>query len=246
MNASHVGLLAVAMLVVMPVRPAASDSCREEDLDAQGKCPKPPSPPPPPPKNGERKLVQVKLQQPPPLPKVSCPEGMVRVPAGTFQMGSPEQGNWEAGYPQHEVKLSGYCIDRTEVTVKFYEGCAAAKGCSARSASSTCNQADRPDHPVNCVDWKQAAAYCKWADKRLPTEAEWEYAARGTDGRAYPWGNEDPDAKRMNGSGSEDGWKATAPVGKFPAGASPFGALDMAGTCPSGRPTGLAITRRRP
>jgi formylglycine-generating enzyme required for sulfatase activity len=325
MNASHVGLLVVSMFVAMPVRPAASDSCREKDLDAEGQCPKLPSPRRSPEKapeleirgadiagsevsldgkgagraplvlsttpgrhlvevkrdnhasysewievkKGERRLVQVKLPPattgtvPPPMtptppttvtttpqattgtpppptprattgtapppPEVSCPEGMVRVHAGTFQMGSPEQGNWEAGYPEHAVTLSGYCLDKTEVTVKAYEACVTATGCSATEASALCNRADRPDHPINCVDWNQAAAYCKWAGKRLPSEAEWEYAARGTDGREYPWGNERPDAKRMNGSGNEDGWKATAPVGSFPAGASPFGALDMAG-----------------
>jgi formylglycine-generating enzyme required for sulfatase activity len=115
--------------------------------------------------------------------------------------------------------------------------------------SRWCNGTDRPAHPINCVDWDQAMAYCRWKGKRLPTEAEWEYAARGNDGRIFPWGNEAPSAKRLNVCGSEcaamakrelsaewpayynddDGWAATAPVGSYPEGASPFGALDMAG-----------------
>ena len=134
-----------------------------------------------------------------------CPIGMVPVPAGTFRMGSPDEIGDANEHPQHKVTLSAYCIDRTEVTVKAYAACVAAKGCSTPSLPVSgagnsaddvkrygrfCNRGDRPDHPVNCVDWNQAAAYCTWAGKRLPTEAEWEYAARGTDGRVYPWGTQ--------------------------------------------------------
>ncbi len=192
-----------------------------------------------------------------------CPEGMVRVPAATFQMGSPDGEGRTNENPQHEVTLSAYCIDRTEVTVGEYRACVAAGGCSAIPAkmpllvnytrgemkSLLCNGADRLEHPINCVSVNQAAAYCQWVDKRLPTEAEWEYAARGGDGRKYPWGNQPPDADRLNACGKEcvvmadrelkvdwqgmynedDGWPTTAPVGRYPAGASPFGALDMAG-----------------
>jgi formylglycine-generating enzyme required for sulfatase activity len=115
--------------------------------------------------------------------------------------------------------------------------------------SRLCNREDRPDHPINCVDWAQATAYCKWAVKRLLTEAEWEYAARGPKGYPYPWGNDPPTATRLNACGTEceamakreldvdwktmyeasDAWETTAPVGSFPEGVSPFGALDMAG-----------------
>ncbi|MEO7327843.1 MAG: SUMF1/EgtB/PvdO family nonheme iron enzyme, partial [Minicystis sp.] len=110
------------------------------------------------------------------------------------------------------------------------------------------DRADRDNHPLNCIDWTQAATYCAWAGGRLPTEAEWEYAARGKDGRKYPWGNADPGPTLLNACGSEcralgakvgakwpvmyegnDGWETTAEVGKFPLGASPFGLLDMAG-----------------
>jgi formylglycine-generating enzyme required for sulfatase activity len=119
----------------------------------------------------------------------------------------------------------------------------------ARRYGRWCNGDDRPDHPINCVDWEMAGAYCAWRDRRLPTEAEWEYAARGGDDRLYPWGNEPPSALRLDLCGREcaaaakreldevwvpmydadDGWATTAPVGSFPAGASRFGALDMAG-----------------
>jgi formylglycine-generating enzyme required for sulfatase activity len=196
-----------------------------------------------------------------------CPAGMVPVPGETFRMGSPDEVGGSNEHPQHPVTLSPYCIDRTEVTVNAYAACVAAKGCTAapltvrwtalsandvKLYSRFCNRADRADrlgHPINCVDWNQAAAYCKWADKRLPTEAEWEYAARGGDGRTYPWGNEAPSAKRLNACGPEcvtmaklnlhqdwgkmydasDGWETTAPVGSFPDAKSPFGVLDMAG-----------------
>ena len=173
-----------------------------------------------------------------------CPAEMVRIPAGRFQMG-------DAYERRHDVVLSEYCIDRTEVTVKAYEACVTAKECSVpdRTADLYCELGGRADHPVTCIDWSQAEQYCRWAQKRLPTEAEWEYAARGDDGRVYPWGSQAPAAELANTCDREcvamakrerkqrwtamydasDGWGATAPVGSFPAGASPFGVLDLAG-----------------
>jgi formylglycine-generating enzyme required for sulfatase activity len=117
-------------------------------------------------------------------------------------------------------------MDTTEVTLSAYEACVKAGACAPADAAPNCNWAKRRkgDHPVNCVDWNQATAHCGWAGKRLPTEEEWEYAARGTDGRKYAWGNDAP--------GLQLCWnrtEGTCVVGSYKAGASPFGVLDMAG-----------------
>ncbi len=201
-----------------------------------------------------------------------CPEGMALVPAGTFRMGSAaDDKDADADEkPARDVTLKAYCLARTEVTVAEYARCVAEprEGARCSPASTTvvsrglspadvifwskfCNagHADRGAHPVNCVDWQQASTYCKWAGGRLPTEAEWERAARGDDGRKYPWGNEPPSATRLNACGAEcarsaaalgrkdkktmfegdDGAETTAPAGGYPAGASVFGVLDLAG-----------------
>ena len=192
-----------------------------------------------------------------------CPAGAVLVPGGAFRMGSPDGEGAPDEHPRHAVTLSAYCIDRTEVTVAAYAACVAAGACSApamtvnwssysgnelKRFNQACNGTDRPSHPINCVDWVQAAAYCAWKGGRLPTEAEWEYAARGSDDRIHPWGSAPPSARRLNACGAEclaaasrdgtprkalydddDGWPTTAPVGSYPEGASPFGVLDMAG-----------------
>jgi formylglycine-generating enzyme required for sulfatase activity len=135
--------------------------------------------------------------------------------------------------PVHQVTLSSYCIDKTEVTVVSYRACVQAGKC--RTHEDECNQfctwgKDSFDqHPINLVDWYDAAAYCKWTGGRLPTEAEWEYAARGNSGHRFPWGNQALTPDRANTFGEGDGWEFTAPVGSYPQGASPFGLLDMAG-----------------
>jgi formylglycine-generating enzyme required for sulfatase activity len=153
------------------------------------------------------------------------PGGMVSVPAGDFEMGCsvPDTQCRDDEKPLHQVTLGAFDIDRTEVTQDPYAACVEAKACGAPSCDWDCS---KTNYPAGCVTWAQAKAYCAWAGKRLPTEAEWEKAARGTDGRLYPWGNDIPDCAHANMASC--GARAE-PVGNHPAGASPYGALDMAG-----------------
>lgn len=183
-------------------------------------------------------------------------------------MGSPENvvEKYKNENEQHQVTLSAYCIDKMEVTVEEYAKCVTAKKClpafNTVNVNSVVPQAfvnvlnevckedndpNHPNYPITCIDWYQAQTYCKSFGKRLPTEAEWEYAARGEKGRVFPWGDKPlPDKDHLNACGPEcpalnekgpkttkfkiaDKWKTTAPVGSFPKGASQFGALDMAG-----------------
>ncbi len=150
---------------------------------------------------------------------------MVYIPAATFTMGDTYGDGDADEKPTHQVALAAFWLDRIEVTnaqfVRFIAAGNTAQGEWRKYASG------KDQHPVVAVTWHDAVAYCRWAEKRLPTEAEWEYAARGTDGRKYPWGNawEDTRARFSGNRGSE----TTAPVGSYPTGASPFGALDMAG-----------------
>ena len=166
---------------------------------------------------------------------------MVAVPAGAFIMGcrrSRDPG-CDRNSTTRRVSLPMFYIDRTEVTVAAYRRCVAAGRCSSQGltgafvdgtrrpvSASDCNwnHPDRDDHPINCVDWYQARAFCAWENKRLPSEQEWEKAARGADGRPYPWG-------RQRRAHAVIAWRhsSTAPVASIPAGASPFGAMDMVG-----------------
>ena len=177
---------------------------------------------------------------------------MVFVPEGIFWMGCNAElpycaSEWS---PLHQVNVASFWIDVYEVTVLEYASCVESGVCSEPNVTSDeCNnvvvderradtnnwisRAQRTNHPINCVDWHQAKMYCEWVGKRLPTEAEWEKAARGIDGRTYPWGNEPSDCNyavtRTIEEGSGCGQNLTWPVGSKIDGASIYGTLDMAG-----------------
>ncbi len=162
---------------------------------------------------------------PTPPRKVTVP--MVAIPAGEFTMGSAN----EIERPPHPVSVAAFEIDKFEVTNEQFEKFVAETGyvTEAEEAGETSwryYDKDKPRHPVVKVTWNDAQAFCEWAEKRLPTEAEWEKAARGTDGRTYPWGN-DWDVNK--GNTKDAGYRGTTIVGSFPSGGSPYGVMDMAG-----------------
>lgn len=158
----------------------------------------------------------------------------VYVPSGEFLMGAAQDDDQAsaAERPQRRVHLKAFWIDRTEVTNKMYARCVAERACSppSRKESKTRESYfDNPayqEYPVIFVSWQMAVDYCRWAGRRLPTEAEWEKAARGVEGKVYPWGDELPTPARAN---FDNQIGDTSRVGGFPAGVSPYGALDMAG-----------------
>ena len=165
--------------------------------------------------------------------------GTLYVPGGSFTMGcDPANPDdilctvFTMEQPQHGVSVSGFAMDSTEVKRGDYRACSDAGACDALATASVCGTRDA--QPVNCAAWQDAADYCAWAGGRLCTEAEWEYAARGSDGRLRPWGDEPAScayahlaeqASPNHGCGTG----ATADVGSYPAGASPFGVLDLIG-----------------
>lgn len=171
------------------------------------------------------------------------PEGMVLIPATEYMMGcDPEHNNSyncpSDELPQHKVSLSAYAIDVYEVTNAQYAACVAAGGCVAPIVTDSKTRDDyyqNPEYanfPMINVKWEQAQAYCTWAGKRLPTEAEWELAARGTTPKAYPWGDEAPDCSKGNiyhNATMSACVGDTVAVGSYPEGASEFGVMDMTG-----------------
>jgi formylglycine-generating enzyme required for sulfatase activity len=202
-----------------------------------------------------------------------CPRGMVYVEAGKFFMGTESRAPLFAGSrPAHQVGVEAFCIDQTEVTLRAYRECSSIGECkrafrdawwpqgemdsdrwdyAREQHSKHCNENfdSRLDHPINCVSWAQANDYCRWRGAKLPTEEQWEFAARGSEGRPFPWGEDAPDSEHVNACGSEcvtwqagvevpttaalyeddDGFSGTAPVGSFAAGNTPAGISDLAG-----------------
>jgi formylglycine-generating enzyme required for sulfatase activity len=195
----------------------------------------------------------------------ACPAGMATIAAGQYFQGSDSKDALDNEKPSHNVTLDAYCVDLYETTAKEYKACSDVGKCKRVTNEvewpkitpqdkkiyaplCTFGKPEFEDHPINCVSFEMAETYCKAQDKRLPTEAEWEYATRGPDGRIYPWGDETPTSKHLNACGTEcvawakkngtaltalyaedDGYAATAPVGKFEAGKSRFGPHDVVG-----------------
>jgi formylglycine-generating enzyme required for sulfatase activity len=163
----------------------------------------------------------------------------VTIPASQFSPGDDElkdaQPRYADGKPVSH-RIAAFQIDRTEVTVAHYNACVGAGFCSPAVSKyhNNCNASfiGRDDYPVNCVSFEQAKTFCESLGERLPTELEWELAARGTDGRRYPWGNDEPLNqlcwKRVIANRSLE--TSSCPVGSHPSGASPFGVEDMAGS----------------
>jgi formylglycine-generating enzyme required for sulfatase activity len=205
-----------------------------------------------------------KIEAPVPV-EPTCPEAMATIKKGQYFQGSDEESAPENEKPSHNVSLSAYCIDLYEVTAGDYKKCSDSGRCkrpnnqlswpditerdeAIYSDLCTFGKSGQEDYPINCVTWEMADIYCKAQEKRLPTEAEWEYATRGPDGRVYPWGDEEPTVQHLNAcDGScekwgkekgivltalheeDDGYPTIAPVGKFEAGRSRFGPYDVVG-----------------
>ena len=192
----------------------------------------------------------------------------MQIPAGQFFMGSESKkptDDEKRSQPSHNVSVDAVCMDLYEVSAKKYKACSDAGKCRRAptevffpkmtskdkeiySPLCTAGDPEKADHPITCVTWEMADNYCKANDKRLPTEAEWEFATRGPDGRVYPWGDTPPTAEHLNACDAQclawakahkveltamdkgdDGYPTTSPVGKFPAGRSRFGPFDVAG-----------------
>ena len=149
---------------------------------------------------------------------------MVEIPAGEFPMGSPDEQGQPDERPQHRVYTSAFLIDKTEVTWRQLRKFTDASGSQLPREPVW---GSRDDYPAAFVLWGEAEAYCEWAGGRLPTEAEWEKAARGEDGNVYPWGNQ-WDSRRCNSISG--GLHQPESVGSYPGCVSPYGVLDMSGS----------------
>ena len=179
------------------------------------------------------------------VPKAVCPGGMAYIGPGSFNFG-------DAAVAGTKATVGAYCLDINEVTADQYKSCVTSGACTAAIKDDFCtyDAIGMGNHPINCVDWNQSLTYCALQGKRLPTEAEWEWAARGqAKGTTFPWGDTMPDGTMMNGCGAvcvamvkvrkgwdwvstypgADPWPETAPVGSFPAGNTASGVHDLAG-----------------
>lgn len=177
---------------------------------------------------------------------------MCFVPEGEFKQGCNEAIDDECHileYPYHRKTLESFWIDKYEVTIEEFQKCIDAGACNNNDKESphydayriideyeeyynwcNLNNAEKSGHPMNCVSWLGAEAYCKWVGKRLPTEAEWEKAARGTDGRKYPWGNDEISCEHAVYNETDSLYNGeTQPIGIREKGVSPYGCYDMAG-----------------
>jgi formylglycine-generating enzyme required for sulfatase activity len=171
----------------------------------------------------------------------AAPAGMVLIPKGPFYIGSSEKDidwivetffaesrDWYLDEtPSQALYLNQFFIDKYEVTVGKYQKFLEE---TRRTKPKFLNNSryNSPNQPIIGVTWQDAADYCSWLGKRLPKEVEWEKAARGDDGRRYPWGNS-IDSKKANVRGTKDSFRYSSPVGNFPEGQSPYGVMDMAG-----------------
>ena len=208
---SEAGFARVASADPRPVEPTIADAAREAAVDASADA------------EGERSDAAA-----------ASVDGMLLVPGGTFTMGA-DCGGEDDEHPAHAVTLAAFYLDRTEVTNEAYGDCVRARACNAPDANaSRANHAGpdapfrRPRQPVMGVSWSDASAYCRFVDKRLPREAEWEKAARDSDDRRFPWGNDAPTPEHA-AFGRPLGGGATDDVGAHPAGRGPYGHDDLAG-----------------
>jgi len=166
--------------------------------------------------------------------RFSTIDGMpqVYIPTGTFRMGGLDVRHGPDEAPAHDVTIDAFWMDQLEVTNAMYQLCVSDGACTPPQNFASQRRNDYyenpefKDYPVVYVAWIQAKTYCEWADRRLPTEAEWERAARGDDQRTFPWGEDKPDERFANFNFIV---KDTSRVGSYPLGASSFGVLDMAG-----------------
>ena len=253
-------LLGLSALLAVPNAEAGGcgangTDCANSQKDARGCCK---SPPPPAPKAKPSVTPSSKPSAPPPPPAqtawpapTSCPGGMAGIPGAKYTLGEAKT----------DAVVLGYCLDSNEVTVSAFKKCVDAKECTEPDpyvkkwggSEQFCNwkhPEGRGNHPVNCVDSGQADDFCAWRGARLPTEEEWEWAARSGDkASTYPWGDVGPTELRANACGAEcppngeakglkgwrtlydgeDGYSETAPVGSFPKGDNRWGVHDLAG-----------------